>query len=255
MTAHFYRKDGGFYHPTPLAYSPWERDKQNGVALGGLATFLIETVSMPAPMATARLAIDILSAAAHAPTQGRTRIVREGKRIQMVEAELIVEGRPVARATALRVRLADSPVVGSFPAYPAPEDVPEGSFMHPGAFGGSLETRPVRGGLRELGPGTLWARFGHEHVLGTPLSPLLRAAILADFGGGVGGALGPEWSHANLDIALHLSREPDGEWLLIDATTFSAGQGFGHSDALLADRRGVFARTHQTLFIAPRGRA
>lgn len=255
MTAHFYREEGGLYHPTSLAFSPWERNKQNGVALGGLAAFLTETVPTPAPMTTARLTIDILAAAPHAATEGRTRIVREGKRIQTVEAELLVEGRTVARATALRVRIDETPPVGDFPSYPPPEDVPEGEFMHPGAFGYSMTTRPVRGGLRESGPGTLWVRFGHEHVLGTPLSPLLRASILADFGGGLGNGLGTGWSYANLDISLHLSRMPEGEWLLIDAATFSAGQGVGHSDALLADRRGVFARTHQTLFIARRGGA
>lgn len=255
MTAHFYRVEDGLYHPTSLAYSPWERGKQNGVALGGLVAFLTETVATPCPMTTARLTIDILTAAPHAPTEGRARIVREGRRIQTVEAELLVEGRAVARATALRVRIAETPVVGAFEAYPPPETVPPKEFMPPAAFGHSMETRPVHGGLREPGRGVLWVRFGHEHVLGTPLSPLLRAAILADFGAGLGGALAPEWSYANLDIALHMARMPEGEWLLMDAETFSAGQGVGHSDALLADRHGVFARTHQTLFIAPRNRA
>lgn len=255
MTAHFYRKAADLYHPTSLAFSPWERGKQNGVALGGLLAFLVDTIPAPARMTTGRLTIDILAAAPHEATAGRTRVVREGKRIQLVEADLLVGGKVVARAAALRVRAEETPAFGDHPIYPMPEDLVEAEFMPPAAFGHSLETRPVRGGLRQPGPGTLWVRFGHEHVAGTPLSPLVRAAILADFGGGLGSALRPGWSYANLDISLHMARMPEGEWLLIDAATFGAGQGVGHSDALLADRRGVFARTHQTLFIAPRVKA
>ena len=254
MTARFYREEGGAYRPTGLARSPWEADKQNGVALGGLATFLIEAIPAPGPMTTARLTIDILAAAPHAPTEGRTRVIREGKRIQMVESELHIDGSAVARATALRVRDAETPSFGAGHDYPAPETVAPSQFMPPSAFGGSMETRLVQGGLREPGPGVLWVRFGHEHVAGTPISPLLRTAILSDFGGGLGSVLDTQkWTYANLDISVHMLREPRGEWLLVDAATASAGRGVGRSDMILADRDGPFARAHQMLFVAPRG--
>lgn len=254
MTAHFYAPDGDAFLPTGLAASPWEQGKQNGVALGGLLTHLIEQEPAPARMGTARLTIDILSAADLAPTIGRTRTVREGRRIQMVEAELLIAGRVVARATALRVRKADTPVIPVATDYPPPETVPPSDFLGDTAFGGSMETRLVQGGLRTPGPGTLWVKFGHEHVRGVALSPLVRTAILGDFGGGLGSEMdGETWTYANLDIAVHLVREPVGEWLLIEARTASAGLGVGRSDMILADRDGPFAQAHQTLFIAPRG--
>ena len=250
----FYAADGDAFTPTGLAASPWERGKQNGVALGGLLTHLVEQVPATVAMTTARLTIDILSAADFAPTIGRARTVREGRRIQMVEAELLTGDRVVARATALRVRKADTPMIATPNPYPPPEDVAPSDFMGNRAFGGSMETRLVRGGLRTRGPGTLWVRFAHEHVKGVALSPLLRTAILGDFGGGLGSEIDSEvWTYANLDIAVHLVREPVGEWLLIDARTASAGQGGGRSDMVLADRDGPFARAHQTLFIAARG--
>ncbi|CAM8672507.1 thioesterase family protein [Sphingobium cupriresistens] len=253
MTAHFYAPDGDAFVPTELAASPWERGKQNGVALGGLLTHLIEQAPAPATMSTARLTIDILSATDLAPTIGRTRIVREGRRIQMVEAELLIARRVVARATALRVRKADTPVIAVPGDYPPPETVPASDFMGDKAFGGSMETRLIQGGLRVPGPGALWVKFGHEHVRGVALSPLVRTAILGDFGGGLGSELdGETWTYANLDIAVHLVREPVGEWLLIDARTASAGQGVARSDMILADRDGPFAQAHQTLFVAPR---
>lgn len=253
MIPHFYAREGGLFVPTGLAASPWERGKQNGVALGGLLVHLIETIAAPVPMTTTRLTIDILAAAPHAPTAGRATILRDGRRIQLVQAELVVEDRIVARATALRTRVADTPAFEEPNPYPPPESVPRSDFMGARAFGGTLETRLVSGELRVAGPGVLWVRFGHEHVDGIPLSPLLRTAILGDFGGGLGSVVdGDDWTYANLDIALHMTRPAEGEWLLIDARTTSAGNGVGLSHCTIADVRGPFARSHQTLFIAPR---
>lgn len=128
------------------------------------------------------------------------------------------------------------------------------SLMGDAAFGGTLESRLVSGGLRVPGPSVLWVRFGHEHVAGVPLSPLVRTAMLGDFGGGLGSVLDKdEWTYANLDISIHMLREPRGEWLLLDAATASEGRGVGRSDMILADTQGPFARAHQMLFIAPRG--
>lgn len=250
----FYRQQGDYFLPSDLARSPWQKATQNGVGMGGLLTHLIEKVPSPAPMTVARLTIDILSAAPFAPTLGKARVLREGKRIQMVESELVAEGdRVVARASALRVRHAETPPIAEANPYPPPEDVAPSDFMDERAFGGTMQTRLVRGALRTPGPGTLWVNFGHQHVEGVPLSPLIRAASLSDFGGGLGSVLDSEqWSYANIDITTYLVREPVGEWVLVDASTASAGHGVGRSDMVLADRQGPFARAHQTLFIAPR---
>ena len=253
MTAFFYRRANDAFLPSELATSPWQPGKQNGVALGGLATHLLESVPAPAPMTTARLTIDILAAAPLAPTVGRCRILRDGLRIQLIEAELLVADRVVARATALRVRRAETPLFGEAADDPPPEAVPSSDFMGGQAFGGTLQTRVISGGLRQPGPGRVWVRFGHEHVAGEPLTPLVRAAILGDFGGGLGSVLDREqWTFANLDIVLHFTRAPIGEWLLIDASTVSAGNGLARSDSILADTAGPFARGHQSLFVAPR---
>lgn len=250
---YFYRREGDIFHPSDIARSPWHQDTQNGVGLGGLLVHLIETVAAPVAMTVARLSIDILSTAPLRPTLGRVRVPREGKRIQMIEAELVTQDRVVARAAALRVRQAQTPAIPQDNPYPPPEEVAPSDFMGPRAFGGGMETRLVRGSLRTPGPGTLWVRFDHEHVAGIPLSPLIRAASLSDFGGGLGSVVDVEqWTYANLDITTHLVREPVGEWMLVDASTASAGFGVGRSDMTLADRDGPFARAHQTLFIAPR---
>lgn len=178
--------------------------------------------------------------------------MREGGRLQLVEAELLIDGRSVARASALRVRTAMTPIFEEVGSWPAPDACDPYDFMDPRAFGGRMETRHVHGERGE-GAAALWVRFGHQHVAGRPLSPMVRTASLADFGGGLGSRLDKdEYSYANLDISVHQVREARGEWLLCDATTASHGIGVGRSDMILADEDGPFARAHQTLFIAPR---
>jgi acyl-CoA thioesterase len=128
--------------------------------------------------------------------------------------------------------------------------------MEGSAFGSTLDTRVLGGGLREPGPGVMWVRFGHEHVEGVALTPLVRVAVLGDFGSGLGSVLPVRgWNFPNLDISVHLTRLPEGEWLLIDAETISAGNGMALASTVMADRQGVFARTHQTLFVSLRHQA
>jgi hypothetical protein len=223
------------------------------VAVAGLLMHLAETVEAPVPMLTAHVVIDILRGVPHAPIEGRAEVVRAGGKLQMVESFLIADGRPVARARVLRVREAQTPAIPEPMTYPQVEDLSEQPFRNlQGVFGDLIESRVASGLDGKPGPGSVWARFPPEVVAGTAASPLVCAAMLSDFGNGVSNVLERgRWSFANLDISMHLARRPKGEWLLVDATTMSLGQGVGLANMILADRDGPFGRAHQTLFVAP----
>jgi hypothetical protein len=153
----------------------------------------------------------------------------------------------------LRVRLAQTPAVVPPMSFPAPEAV----ALAPGRTDRPLlrhvRARPIAGEFHQPGPGTLWAAFDIQIVAGSPLSPLARAAVLADFGSGVGSALPREtWNFANMDIAIHFLRMPRGEWVLVDSATESAGNGFAAVRCIFADRDGVYGRGFQTLFVSPK---
>jgi len=49
-----------------------------------------------------------------------------------------------------------------------------------------------------------------------------------------------------------LEREPEGEWVCLDATTRTREEGIGLTEALLWDTRGVIGRGLQTLLVEPR---
>lgn len=254
MESSFYRPAGAGFVPGELARSPWQAGAQNGAALGGLLAHLIDDVRAPAPMTVARLTIDILGVAPAAPTLGRTRVVREGARMQLVDAELVVREVCVARATALRTREAASPTLWPpLSDVAAPESIPRNIEFDRMVFGGTMDSRPIRGGIDKSGPTAMWVRFGHTVVEGVPLSPLSRVAVLGDFGGGLSGGFDRSaWIFPNVDIALQLLRMPECEWLMTDAVTYSTGNGIAQSQAILADEKGVFGTAHQTLFVAPR---
>jgi hypothetical protein len=152
----------------------------------------------------------------------------------------------------LRVRRAETPVVAPPHGYPAPETCADVAWLKGASMAGAIRTRPVSGTVGEPGRGIGWLAIDGEMVAGCAPSPFVKAALISDFGNGIGSATqSAEWSFANLDITLQFLRMPVGEWLLIDAQTHMAGNGHGTASNVFADAQGVYARGFQTVFVAP----
>lgn len=236
---------------TDLPISPWNAQALNGVAVGGLLAALLEEMA-PAteqPLHWTRLTIDLLGVVPVGELEPRFTMLRGGRQMQLMQVELMAGGRAAARAQALRVRETDTPASELPVGYDGPEAFAEGP---PRTLGVLRHTnhRQIAGRDRSEGPGVLWLRFGAEVIGGTPLSPLVRAAMAADYPAGRGNMVGADpYSWPNLDISLFLMRAPVGEWLLVEAMTESAGKGTAIASSRLADRQGTFARTHQVVFV------
>lgn len=243
----FYEAHDAQFVPTDINVSPWNSQGLNGVALAGLAAHVLGTVPSPADMHTARLTIDILGLVPRVPLEARVRVVREGRRVQLVEVDIEAQGRVWVRATALRSRIAPSPLAALPLSRPLPDPalargvVPwvsmhrlEGSFAHPG-------------------PGAQWVHVHTDVVTGHALTPLERVAMVADFGSSTAPLVSPrEWTFANLDISAHLTRLPQGEWILLDTTSTSSANGIGVVNTQMGDVAGMFGHAHQTVFLDPR---
>src|SRR5690606_24996561 len=118
-----------------------------------------------------------------------TRIARDGKRMQMLEADLVADGAVMVRAYASRLRLDESPSRGRIdPAMGAEGLEPRET---PGRAVESLfDLRPIPGrGWEEPGPGAAWMRSVAEVVAGEPASPFVTAAMACDFGSGLSATL------------------------------------------------------------------
>jgi hypothetical protein len=85
------------------------------------------------------------------------------------------------------------------------------------------------------------------------LSPLQRALAAADFPNGVSLRLDPaRYLSINPDVTVHLHREPEGEWVHLEARTFTSPDGIGVAEGVLSDLRGSFGRSMQSLILEPR---
>jgi acyl-coenzyme A thioesterase PaaI-like protein len=248
----FYTGADGAYVATDMATSPWNAAHQNGIAIIALMTHLIETTPTLEPMMLARMTVDIVRPTPVGPFAAECCIVREGRRMQNLEVVFRVAGEVTARATALRVRLASSPVSMETLDYPPPEAAPDTPLSRRPGRVSPFETRILSGGLTEPGPGRGWARPVVQVLPGVAASPLVAACMAADIGSGLSSVFEHgAWSFANVDVAVHFTRPPESAWIFIAAETVSAGDGSALVNSLIADERGPFARAHQTLFVEP----
>ena len=81
----------------------------------------------------------------------------------------------------------------------------------------------------------------------------MRAVVASDFSNGVSPALDfSRWTFINADLTVSLAREPVGDWVLLDSESWIGPDGAGLAVSRLADQRGYFGRTVQSLVIERR---
>ena len=211
-------------------------------------------------MFVARFTVEFLRPVPLEPLSVDSRIIRPGRRVQLVEATLSADGRAVARATALRIRAHDGidlppEAAGPPETLPPPETV-ESVRLVPVEwenFGDALDTRPLVGGLTEPGPSVAWIRLVVPVVEGEKPSQLQRALVAADCGNGISSAVDiHRYLFVNPDLTVYQHRSADGEWIGLDALTRLEEHGSGLAEAALFDQDGRFGRSLQSLYLDER---
>jgi len=254
MPESVYVPDGDGFVATELARGPWDPNAQHGGAPSALLARAIERHEPGPAMHVARLTIELLRPVPLGRIDVRTRTVRPGKKVQLIEASLVAGEVEVARTVGLRIRdkvveLPESTRVSD--QLPTSAEVETFAFENigPVTFGAAMEFRPVRGHIGEVGRAAVWFRLRVPIVAGEETSPLMRVAAAADFGNGVSSVV--EWSSGwmfiNPDLTIHLSREPVGEWVALDAVTYPSDRGVGFAESALYDEQGRIGRSVQSL--------
>ncbi|MCW3069199.1 MAG: hypothetical protein JWL67_1824 [Solirubrobacterales bacterium] len=279
----FLAQDGEFM-PTEHARGPWDPDALHGGAPAALITAAFERLQPGADLRIARLGFELLRPIPFAPLSLSTSIVRPGRRVQELACELRSGGQLICRASALRVREVpdELPAGAATPiALSSADRRPDAhAGAHPGAgaapagMPGPEAGDPVRFALdgtdrpsfaasamemRWLddpwapGPARVWMRLRHPLLPGEPLTALARLAGTADFGNGVSAVLPFErYVFINADLTIHLQRQPQGEWIGLDARTLLHPGGMGLAEAVLHDVQGPVGRAFQTLVVEAR---
>ena len=260
MTSLFARK-GGRVTPSPFTRGPWDPGLLHGGPVGALFATVLEEAMDPA-YAPVRLTVDLMKPVPMQEMGVDARVVRTGRRLQLLEAELRFDGTIVSRATLLALRPVALAGEGFNPAVVAPADSPDDAVDHWGLdpssetfIGGGMDFRFV---LNEgqLGGGVAWFRLRRD-VFDDGVAPsgLARAAAASDVGGAVSARRGagfPDVSFINADISVHLARVPDGEWIRLTSSSTWEPSGIGAVASELSDATGPFGRANQALVLEAR---
>lgn len=259
MPEAFYVPDGDRYASTELTRGPWDPGAQHAGPPAALLGREIERLDDGEQFQIGRVTFEIMRAVPIAPLWAEARVVRPGRRVQLVEASLRDAEGEVMRARAWRLRSEplELPPLPEGATPPSFEDAEPRDFPPTGQDVGyhtAMDYRFVSGAFREPGPATVWMRMRQPLVAGERPSPLQRVLTAADSGNGVSATL--DWRRylfINVDLSVHLERMPSGEWLCLDAVTLPQPSGIGVADTLLLDERGRIGRALQTLLVAERG--
>jgi hypothetical protein len=244
---------------TPATAGPWSAQSQHGGPPSALAARAFELHEPDPGQRLARVTVDILRPVPLGKITVRTRTVRPGRRVTLLEAVLEADGQEVIQARGWRIAIADgqaaaTPAGPTPPPIPGPRPLPEFPGAHTAGYMQAIDWRYVSGGgFDTAGPATVWARPTIPLVPGEELAPMSRALLIADSGNGVSATLDlARFLFINVDLTVVAPRDPVGEWLLLDAVTTIGEQGTGLAESVIGDQSGPCARGMQTLVVARR---
>jgi Acyl-CoA thioesterase C-terminal domain/Acyl-CoA thioesterase N-terminal domain len=251
------------YVSTEHANAGWYEEGQHGGAVAALIAGHIEQhVPTLAPMQMNRLTVEIFRVIPLVPLRIETEVVREGKRIQTVQAHVYDPTNVLLSiATMQRLRTTDLPLpdIAEPPRleFPKPLDLEPRSTVAWGVgetgkvmfHRSAIEIREIFGGFDDKGPGAMWARLVMPIVAGTETTPLQRAVAIGDFCNGISRALGRGWLFMNPDLTIHLTRYPDGDWIALSAESAYGTLGRGVATGTLWDTTGFLGRSTQSLYL------
>ena len=249
------------FRSTELTRGPWDPGAQHAGPPAALLGRELERLPGAEEFQVGRVTCEILRSVPIGPVRVAARVVRPGRRVQLLEAELSDEaGEPMVRASAWRILTApvEIPAGAVAPAEPPrpPAQGREVEFFPTGeelGYHTAMEVRFLEGSFLEPGPALVWLRMRQPLVGGEEPSPLQRVLVTADVGNGVSAALDyHRYLFINVDLTVHLERMPAGEWVCVDAVTLPQPNGIGTAESVLADERGRIGRALQTLLVAER---
>jgi hypothetical protein len=145
-------------------------------------------------------------------------------------------------------------VAGGEPArIPPPEELPawDMTSVWPGGYIASLDVR--RSAESRPGRTTAWVSSPLELLAGELVSPLAGFVALVDTANGVCVREDPgEWLFPNVDLTIHLHRQPVPGPVGLDTSVVFGPSGQGLTSTVLHDRLGPVGQAAQLLTVRPR---
>jgi Thioesterase-like superfamily len=252
--------DGDVLLPDPVAQGPWG-PTISGHVVGGILARSVEAAGADAGLQPARLTVDLLRPTAIEPLEVRTTVQRDGRRIRLVDAEIVQNDAVVARASAVFLRRGEQPTgdvwsaaVTMPPLPPDPGPLPDDLPMFVWGYGGDGLSGGAMGFAEwhdAAGPKYAWIRQLRPLVAGEPLSPFVEVAMAGDATSalthwGTGGL-----RFINADYTLTLTRLPQGSHIGLAALVHTSHDGVASGMAAVFDEHGPIGNAMAVALVNP----
>lgn len=259
MTAsYFERLDVHTFQPTQHTSGAWNVAEQHIAPVLGLLTHALETDRDARrgedPLPLTRIGFDILGTLTVSdPMEISYQVIRPGRTIELVEAQLTSRGRVQVIARAWFLAEYDTAALAGtdLPEITALDEAEpwDASSVWPGDFIAGIEVR-----RRQFSPGRAhyWAHTPVELVAGEPVSDTARFVGLVDIANGMAVRAAPtEVAFPNVDLTVHLFRAPVGQWNGTDLTVSFGATGHGLTHSIIHDVEGPVGAVSQSLTVRP----
>jgi acyl-CoA thioesterase len=238
----FFRRDGERYVPQPASRGPWNPNSLHGRVIIGLIGFELERLHGGSEWMPVRLTVDMYRLPDFSPITAVTRVIRGGRRIKIVDCELMSGGKSIGRGTCQFLLRSENAagITWSPPEWnvPKPDELPRPPT---GQFGERMwkmrniddpfdgRTKPRRAWMSEI----------RQLIEGVPLTPFTRVAVAADFTSPLANRSESGLGYINTDVTIYLHRLPVGEWLGFEAINHHASDGVAIGESFLYDVDGA----------------
>ncbi|GEM29626.1 acyl-CoA thioesterase [Nocardia neocaledoniensis NBRC 108232] len=231
--------------PQAEASSGWGDEHMRGLAVSSALARAteqhVESIGR-GDLTPARWTVDLFRPARLRPCTTSVTVVREGRRLCLIDSVLEQGGRPVARASALWLAPSRSPSGAVWSGGAQPELPPVGAAMVP-AQHRLYFTEKTGWGDAAQSKNDARKQIWHEQipvVEGEPVTPFQLAAGIADVVNVAAnfGSAGLEF--INADLTLALARLPEGPAVGFATTDRIERAGISIGTAVAFDRTGVF---------------
>jgi hypothetical protein len=233
----FFHRDGERFLPSEYAPGYWSPNLLSGRVVVGLLGAELERRHGAADWQPARLTVDMLRQPGLEPLEVTTRVVRDGKRLRLAEADFVSGGEPLARASCQFLRrTANTP--GDYWSPPAWDAPPPAEVPATPEARQRWERRPIPETADAPGRKRIWLREVRELIGGVPLTPFARVALAADFTNPLTNSGSGGLGYINSDVTLYLHRLPAGEFIGLETVDHAAAAGVAVGQARVHDEAG-----------------
>ncbi len=203
-------------------------------------------------MQVGRLTFEVLGVIPARESRVEVRTLRPGRTIELVEASLRVDDRVAVTARAWRLAAHESGAVAGIEldGIPPPDELEpwEGARTWSGGYIRGLEFRVDP--QRRPGRAIAWIRTANALVHGESCSATTDLVRLVDTANGIAVRASPrEWMFPNVDLSIHLFREPVRGWVGFDTRVSMGSTGLGLTSTTLHDELGPVGRAEQVLTV------